>query len=140
MTRLLLPLVAAYLAGLAPVAGADFDRDVAPLLARRCLDCHSGPAPKGRLDLSRQKAARGVLTGKLDDVALWQRVRDDEMPPKKPLPDAEKAILRRWVESGAKWGADPIDPFRVSTEHRAGYDWWSLRPVAQRTVPLEPAG
>ena len=24
----------------------DFDREVAPLLARRCLDCHSGPDPK----------------------------------------------------------------------------------------------
>ncbi|MFO0844678.1 MAG: hypothetical protein U0797_20160 [Gemmataceae bacterium] len=38
-------------------------------------------------------------------------------------------------------GADPIDPFRVSTpETRAGYDWWSLRPVATDEVPLEPAG
>src|SRR5258708_4522469 len=37
-------------------AQVDFDRDIAPLLARRCLDCHSGSHPKGRLDLSRKKS------------------------------------------------------------------------------------
>src|SRR5277367_5792569 len=34
--------------------GSDFDGQVAPLLVRRCLDCHSGPDPKGKLDLSRR--------------------------------------------------------------------------------------
>jgi hypothetical protein len=29
----------------------DFDATVAPILARRCLDCHSGSDPKGKLDL-----------------------------------------------------------------------------------------
>src|SRR4051794_37615841 len=86
----------------------DFDREVAPLLARRCLDCHSGPAPKGDLDLSRRKAAQAVLApGKPDDSTLWQRVRDAEMPPKKPLAAAEKELLRRWIAGGAKWGTDP---------------------------------
>ena len=35
----------------------DFDAKVAPILARRCLDCHSGADPKGKLDLSRRASA-----------------------------------------------------------------------------------
>src|SRR5262249_6201876 len=57
------------------------------------------------------------------------------MPPKKPLPANEKAILKAWIESGAAWGADPIDPFRVTTSKRAGNDWWALRPVKRPDLP-----
>src|SRR5262245_52421192 len=115
----------------------DFDRDVAPLLARRCLDCHSGAAPKGKLDLSRrQGAGRALVAGKPEESELWQRVQQEQMPPKKPLPSGEKEVLRRWIAAGAKWGADPIDPYRVSTRARAGYDWWSLRPVVRPVPPV----
>jgi hypothetical protein len=120
----------------------NFDADVAPLLVRHCVDCHSGPKPKAGLDLTRRKGILGprkrgpaVITGKPDDSPLWQRVRDDEMPPKKRLPEADKALLRAWIASGASWGSDPIDPFRTTTDRRAGYDWWSLRPLRTVTPP-----
>jgi hypothetical protein len=119
----------------------DFDRDVAPILADRCLDCHSGVKPKGGLDLSRKatvfagKNGPAIVATKPDDSSLWQRVDAGEMPPKKPLPASEKAILKRWIESGAKWGSDPIDPLRVTTPRRAGVDWWALRPVKRPAMP-----
>src|SRR4051794_9518684 len=76
----------------APAPRPDFDRTVAPLLVQRCLDCHSGPKPKGGLDLSRRQAAlaggdRGpaIVPGKLEDSLLWQQVERGKMPPKKPL-------------------------------------------------------
>ena len=47
----------------------------------------------------------------------------------------EKAILQRWISSGARWGTDPIDLFRLTTSFRAGYDWWSLRPVVEPALP-----
>src|ERR1043165_1366386 len=119
----------------------DFDQRIAPLLIERCIDCHSGVKPKGGLDLTRKASAfKGGKSGpalvpkNLDKSELWQRVQAGEMPPKKPLPEKEKAILKAWIEGGANWGTDPIDPFRVTTSHRAGYDWWSLQPV--RDVPL----
>lgn len=119
--------------GFAPLSAApqlDFDRTIAPLLVRRCLDCHSGPKPKGGLDLSRRKAAlEAISPGKPDDSTLWQRVQAGEMPPKKPLPETERQLLRDWIARGADWGSDPVDPFRITTEQRAGYDWWSLKPV-----------
>src|SRR5581483_10133294 len=43
--------------------------------------------------------------------------------------------LRRWIADGAEWGTPEIDPFLVTTERRAGYDWWSLRPVRKPEPP-----
>ena len=114
----------------------DFDRDIAPLLARRCLDCHSGHAPEGKLDLGRKASALKTLApGKRGASRFWKRILADEMPPNKPLPAAEKELLRAWIASGAGWGTDPIDPYRATTAKRGGYDWWSLRPLAAIPPP-----
>jgi uncharacterized protein DUF1553/uncharacterized protein DUF1549/cytochrome c len=119
----------------------DFDTVVAPILADRCIDCHGGTKPKGGLDLTRKAGAFAGKSGpvlvakKLAESTLWQRVEAGEMPPKKPLPAAEKAILKAWIESGAAWGSDPIDPFRVTTSRRAGFDWWSLQPIRRPPLP-----
>jgi hypothetical protein len=130
-----------------PAADADFDRVIAPILARHCLDCHSGPAAKGKLDLRfRKKALSGgkngpaLVPGKPEESPLWMRIRDEEMPPKKPLPEADRALLRTWIASGARWGTDPIDPFRISTERRAGLDWWSLQPLRSSSSPAPGDG
>jgi hypothetical protein len=128
--------------GKADAARLHFDRTVAPLLVRRCLSCHSGPKPRGDLDLTNRKAALeggdsgdAIVPGKPEKSLLWDYVNRGKMPPKKPLPAAEKAILRAWIAAGAPWGTDPIDPFRFTTAKRAGYDWWALRPVKQPRVP-----
>ena len=117
-------------------------RRIAPILARRCLDCHSGSDPKGKLDLSKNasalaggKSGPAIVPGKLDESPLWERVEADEMPPKSPLPAAEKAALRDWIAAGANWGTDPIDPYQVTTSRRAGRDWWSLQPVRRPQPP-----
>ena len=119
-----------------------FDASVAPILARRCLDCHSGADPKGKLDLStRARAMAGgeggpaIVAGQPEASPLWERVEADEMPPKSPLPDAEKAAIRAWIAGGATWGSDPIDPYQATTARRAGRDWWSLRPVERPEPP-----
>ena len=57
------------------------------------------------------------------------------MPPKKPLPEEDKAILKKWIHGGAKWGTDPVDRFRYTTKVRAGYDWWSLQPLTKVNPP-----
>ena len=49
--------LAALVATAADPLAVSFDRDVAPLLARRCLDCHNGTEKKGGFDLSRVEAA-----------------------------------------------------------------------------------
>ncbi|MDP7275711.1 MAG: DUF1553 domain-containing protein [Planctomycetaceae bacterium] len=140
---LCLPLVAATLAAAdAADKPVDFDRQIAPLLASRCLECHSGPSPKGKLDLSdRDRSLRGGETGpalvprRAADSLVWVRIMQDDMPPKHPLPKTERALLHRWISEGARWGTNPIDRFRYTTESRAGYNWWSLLPLAPPAPP-----
>src|SRR5262249_19647070 len=108
-----------------------------PILVRRCLECHSGLAPKGKLDLTtRTGALKVVVPGKPNDSELWQRVDAGEMPPKKPLADSEKKLLRAWVESGAGWGKrDALDLVEQTSDHRAGFDWWAFQPLKPGTPP-----
>ncbi len=136
MLRTLSLFVVLVVSPVAVAAPPDFDTQIAPLLASHCTDCHSGPKPKGKLDLTRKAGAeRSITAGKPNDSELYARVAAGEMPPKKPLPAAEQKLLREWIEAGAKWGTDPIDPFRFSTSTRAGYDWWSLQPVKRPALP-----
>ncbi|HEY7156671.1 MAG TPA: DUF1553 domain-containing protein [Gemmataceae bacterium] len=127
-------------------AGPEFDRAVAPLLSERCLTCHSGGKSKGGLDLSRRRSAmeggdKGavIVPGKPEASLLWEYVKGDKMPPKKPLSATEKKVLQTWIAAGAIWGTDPIDPFRVTTDKRAGYDWWALQPMVRRKPPVTNA-
>ena len=120
----------------------DFDRDIAPLIAQRCLTCHSGDEAKGKLDLSsREPAMAGGESGIAIDPEhpeqslLWEYINSDQMPPKKPLSAAEKARFRTWITHGATWGTEKIDPFRYSTDARAGMDWWSLQPLRNPQPP-----
>jgi len=118
-----------------------FDRDVAPIIARHCLECHNDFDHEGELDLASQASVLAggdsgpvLLAGEPNESLLWQRIAEDEMPPDDPLDDTEKATLKRWIESGAVWGSDPIDLFKYSSENRAGYDWWSLQPIVRPEV------
>jgi hypothetical protein len=134
---------ASMAAGQAPQAPAQhFDAVIAPLLARHCLSCHQGINPKGKLDLkTRAGAFKGgkngqvIVPGKVENSLLWNHVQTGHMPPKKPLAEPEKLLVKNWIAAGAVWGADPIDPFRYTTETRAGADWWSLQPVVRPPVP-----
>jgi hypothetical protein len=123
-------------------AEPDFDRSIAPILASRCLDCHNGAEKKGGLDLSHVKTAEAggdsgkvLSAGKPEASLLWERIDNSEMPPKKPLPEKERAAIKAWISAGAKWGTSPIDPYKYTTAARAGYDWWSLQPLVRPEPP-----
>lgn len=130
-------LVAAQ--GAEPVAPAarHFDEVVAPVLSRHCLECHNASEAKGDLDLETGAGLADFVTpGEPGRSELWAVVKDDEMPKKRPpLSGDEKDVLRRWIEAGAEWGSGPVNPFLATTERRAGYDWWSLRPVGDPDPP-----
>ncbi len=128
------------------VREAEFFRTrVEPLLVRRCLQCH-GSEHKGGLDLrTRASALKGgesgdaIVPGKPDASLVWEYVSDGEMPPKQPLSKEEADVLRTWIERGAFFPDKPLDPFSATTDERAGYDWWSLRPLASAKPPAPDA-
>ena len=122
-------------------AGRSFDERVAPLLSRRCLDCHNGTDKKGGLDLSRMTdvtaggdGGPALVPGKPDESYLIARIDADEMPPKHPLSAEEKQLLRDWIAGGAAWGHSPIDRFQFTSDTRAGFDWWALKPLREASA------
>ena len=103
-----------------PVEPVRYDRDVRPILADRCFRCH-GPDEKARqgklrLDLAASATAdRGgyaaIVPGAPEASELWRRVThadpDERMPPAKSnrrvLSEEERALVRRWIEEGARY-------------------------------------
>lgn len=144
--RVLFTLVAilCFQTGITQSSAVDvnFDKQVAPILAARCLECHSSAKPEAKLDLSRSETAtkggesgKAIVAKSIQKSLLWERVVSDEMPPKHPLSEKEKSILKEWIEEGAKWGTSPIDPFSFTTDERGGRDWWSLQPLNATKTP-----
>jgi hypothetical protein len=120
----------------------DFNRDVAPILVKRCLECHLGNEPSGRLNLSTEALLKqGGREGNPLDGLLLRRVESGEMPPPKQnqsqkLPFAEIEILKTWLASGAKWPQGrSLDLYEATSEVRGGRDWWSFQPVKKVTPP-----
>ncbi|MEQ9407026.1 MAG: PSD1 and planctomycete cytochrome C domain-containing protein [Fuerstiella sp.] len=127
---------------------ADFEREVAPVLIRRCLECHKGAEPSGKLSL---ESGDGLLAGGESGPAvspgnpaesyLLDRVVGGEMPPPvkgvpQSLPPAERKVLQDWIAEGAKWPAGrTLDLYEITTDVRGGRDWWSFQPVTRPIVP-----
>jgi hypothetical protein len=131
-----------------PVAARAFDAEVAPILARHCLECHGRSLQKGDLALATEETALAggasgpaIEPGKPEESLVWIYVESDEMPRDRPaLSDAEKQRLHRWIAEGARWGTPEIDPFLVTTDRRAGHDWWSLQPLRRPEPPAVREG
>ena len=126
----------------------DFETEVAPILVKRCLECHNARDANGQLVLTTaEHLARGgdggevVVPGEPAASPLLTRVQSGEMPPPRrgqsqKLPAGEQEILKRWIASGAKWPAGrTLDLFEATTDVRGGRDFWSLRPVTKTEIP-----
>lgn len=98
----------------------EFDRDVRPILAGNCFECH-GPdadARKAKLRFDTpddvfvdRDGYQVIVPGKPAQSALLDRVTsrdpDVQMPPPesshKKLSDAQVDVLKRWIKEGANW-------------------------------------
>ncbi|MEM7387991.1 MAG: LamG-like jellyroll fold domain-containing protein, partial [Verrucomicrobiota bacterium] len=95
-----------------------FDTQIAPLLANQCLECHDTANPKGKMDLSRKGPAMAgtpdgpvIIPGKSAESYLWELIEQDEMPEDRPpLSAEEKALVKQWIDEGAYWPRETIDP------------------------------
>lgn len=113
------------------IAQHHFATEVAPLLARRCLECHDASTHKGALDLSRRQAAMTggesgpvIVPGNASQSILWDQVSSGDMPPQGDrLSPSELQTLRQWIDKGAVWSVDPIDPSVYSNHAGASVPW-----------------
>jgi len=116
-----------------------FLTDIAPLLAKHCLECHDTATAEGGLDLSLRLAAEAggdsgpVLSGdRPEEALLWQRVVSGEMPPepRPPLDELERAKLQQWLSLGAPWAIEAIEPGDFLGGARQAQGW--LRRLTRR--------
>ncbi|HEY7115751.1 MAG TPA: PSD1 and planctomycete cytochrome C domain-containing protein [Tepidisphaeraceae bacterium] len=122
----------------------DFLEDIRPLLSARCYQCHGPEKQKSnyRLDLKPYALKGGdvgvvpIVPGDSAHSPLIQYVSrihpEISMPPKgDPLTREEVAMLRAWIDQGARWPAD-ADKIRVADRS----DWWSLKPIVRPSIPI----
>ncbi len=135
------------------VHSQDFESKVAPLLVKRCVECHQGKDPSGGLSLVDQEGLwaggkSGKVINKNDLVKsyLLERIETGEMPPKKQgqsqkLPQKEIELIKEWISQGAPFPKDrTLDYFERTNELRAGRDWWSLQTLSKPKIPKVEKG
>jgi hypothetical protein len=122
----------------------DFARDIQPILAKTCVNCHGASKQKGGLRLdSAPELTKGGNSGaafKAGD-SLHSRIilavsgLDEElkMPPQgKGLTAAEVGILRAWIDQGANW---PKGLVIAPAETDPRLKHWAFQPVKRPKLP-----
>ncbi len=140
------------------VVAIDFERDVRPILAEHCWECHSAAEQNGglRLDDASAIIAAGhtagtdsgqpaIVPGRTQESELLKRVGSDSdeerMPPEGPrLSNRQIDALTAWIEAGAHWpessmsdvesrrGATAMDAASSASDVRLAH--WAFQPLA----------
>ena len=117
-------------------AEIDFNREIRPILSNHCYACHGPDANKRKAELRldvkdsafgpAESGECAVVPGDLQKSELIRRItstdKEEVMPPpkeQKQLKPEQIAVLKRWVEEGAKW-----------TGH------WAFEPIATPPIPV----
>lgn len=113
-----------------------FNAHIRPIFSDTCFACHGFDAktreadlrldtPEGAYSKLKDSEERAIVPGKPEESAILKRMfsedPDEVMPPPdfhKDLSDRQKALIRAWIEQGAKY-----------EEH------WSFTPLGKQPVP-----
>ena len=114
----------------------DFKRDIEPIFASQCYQCHGPKMALGQLRLDSKKLAMqgGISGGPIkagqSGTSLlvqrdpWARWPATDAHGAKPLSDSQIALIRTWIDQGAIWPAD------ASTDEPAIKRHWAyIKPV-----------
>jgi mono/diheme cytochrome c family protein len=120
------------LSGSDPIRADDkpvsFNRDIRPILADACFQCHGPDGNTRKADLRLDIAAAydsqtentAVIAGDVEGSELYRRITSTDpkevMPPpetNKQITAEQKALIAKWIEQGAKfqrhWAFEPIE-------------------------------
>jgi mono/diheme cytochrome c family protein len=140
----LLSFPMAALAAATPEQVEFFEREVRPVLADQCFNCHGVEKQKAELRLdSREAVLKGgdagavVVPGKPEVSSLIKSIRhegDSKMPAKAPkLSDPQIAALTEWVRMGVPWPEG--ETRKLSNSEKAALEHWAFQPVLNPVVP-----
>ena len=126
----------------------DFERDIAPIIAKRCLECHDADKASGGLNLTNHEgillggeSGAAIIPGQVGKSLLIQAIRhadaDLKMPPKKKLSAEKIEDFEKWVAMGAP---DPRTTGDATASEKklnldAARQFWAFKPVSKPTVP-----
>ena len=96
----------------------NYSREIQPILAKRCYQCHGPSAAEGGLRLDSRDAAiaelesgsHAIVPGEIASSVILERLRSNDetvrMPPEgEPLDENEIRVLERWIQQAAPWNA-----------------------------------
>src|SRR6187401_2742218 len=83
----------------ARAAGADFARDIKPLVAKYCNSCHSAKKKTADIILDRFDSKESVLKDQETWGKALENLKGGVMPPEDPKPtEKELHLLTSWIE------------------------------------------
>ncbi|MEO1527532.1 MAG: PSD1 and planctomycete cytochrome C domain-containing protein [Planctomycetota bacterium] len=124
-------------------AKVDFQKEIQPILAKRCFACHGPDEAEGGLSFASQESAfaetdsggHAFVAGDSDASVVLERITSedefDRMPPEGDRVTADEiATIKRWIEQGAvwrdHWAFEPLsrpEPPRVEDKE------WQANPI-----------
>src|SRR5262245_1789359 len=123
----------------------DFKRQIEPIFARNCYQCHGAKKSMGRLRLDdKESGLKGGLSGAAivpgdsKRSLLVKRILgegDEARMPMggAPLKPAEIALIRRWIDQGANWSVD--DQSAIPESRSATKQHWAYSKPIRRALP-----
>ena len=159
-----LVLGAAAVASRAAEPAVDFNREIRPILAKKCFACH-GPDEEHReagLRLDGREAAmkpldsgaRAIVPGQSSASELVRRITSaddgERMPPKETgitLSDQQIGLLKRWIDEGASYAphwamVKPVRPALPEVKEKSwpqnGIDHFVLARLAREGLSPSP--
>ena len=95
----------------------NYYRDIEPILKENCVSCHQASMAAGGLRLDAPEnllqggaSGKAVVPGKADRSLLYTRLTlttDKRMPPVGMVTEEQLALIRAWINLGAKIGPAP---------------------------------
>jgi len=126
----------------APAVKVDFAKQLQPLFADRCYDCHGGKKTEAgfRADNLTDLIKGGdhgpaILPGKSAESILAQVLADTHseiprMPRKKEkFTDEQIALVRNWIDQGAEWPQGENAGYSANTNH------WAFKSPVRPSAP-----
>lgn len=123
-----------------------FEKNIRPILAERCTDCHGPHKHENGLRFDTQAAVtRGGDYGKVIEpgnpaasklIKAVKRLPGVEAMPKKgePLSADQIALLEKWITMGAPWPEDKV----ATAEKPKWEEHWAFQKVVKPAVPALP--
>jgi hypothetical protein len=87
----------------------DFSHEIAPILKEHCVECHGGGKSKGGMSINTRRlflegeaavpgnAMESLFLELIEEPDPEYRMPSDDKP---PVPDAQVALLKQWVNEG----------------------------------------